>query len=319
MNEEKTGHSVHIPVLLNEVLTLLNPRNGGIYIDGTMGGGGHTEKITERILPDGLVISMDCDLNAVNRTEKRLRSVFSNENIPGMTGKSFPIRFVHANYRYFAETLDQLKISEVDGFLLDLGLSSDQLAEKHRGFSFNSAGLGADSSLDMRFDETEGETAAELLFRLKEEEIADIIYQYGEERYSRRIAKQIAERRRKEQPIKTAGELAELVRCCVPNEHRSRAVSIDPATRTFQALRIAVNDELGSLKYVLENAFKRLKTGGILAVISFHSLEDRIVKNVFRDNPNWNVITKKPLTAAEDEMKRNPRARSAKLRAAEKR
>ncbi|MCL2743063.1 MAG: 16S rRNA (cytosine(1402)-N(4))-methyltransferase RsmH [Planctomycetaceae bacterium] len=308
MNEEMNKNSVHIPVLLNEVLSLLNPRNGSIYIDGTMGGGGHTEKIAEKVLPDGLVISMDCDLNAVNRTEKRLRQVFIN-----CTGKNFPIRFVHANYRFFAETLDQLNIPEIDGFLLDLGLSSDQLAEKSRGFSFDS-----DGTLDMRFDDSEGETAADLLFRLKEEKIADIIYEYGEEKYSRKIAKQIAERRRKEQPVKTAGELAELVRKCVPREHRHRTIGIDPATRTFQALRIAVNDELGSLKYVLENAFKRLKTGGVFAVISFHSLEDRIVKNVFRDSQRWNVITKKPITATEEEIKRNPRARSAKLRAAEK-
>ncbi|MCL2004808.1 MAG: 16S rRNA (cytosine(1402)-N(4))-methyltransferase RsmH [Planctomycetaceae bacterium] len=266
-----------------------------VYIDGTLGNGGHTETICKC---DANVIAFDRDLEALNRTEKRLRSVFDET--------SFPIRFVHADYRFFAEALDMLQIEKVDGLLLDLGLSSDQLADEKRGFSFDSKG-----ELDMRFDTSEGLSAKELLETLPESQIADIIYRFGEERHSRKIAQKIVERRRKELPIQTAHELAEIVRQCVP---KSRKNPIDPATRTFQALRIAVNDELGALQSVLEMLPERLKPGGIAAVISFHSLEDRIVKTAFRDLRYWKILTPKPITASDDEIARNPRARSAKLR-----
>ncbi|MDR1142198.1 MAG: 16S rRNA (cytosine(1402)-N(4))-methyltransferase RsmH [Planctomycetaceae bacterium] len=368
-------NSVHVPVLLQEVIAFLSPDPQGIYVDGTLGGGGHTEAILQKIqkvqevlkvkevqeiqevreiqedrkmnrrLADtveksGMVIAMDRDIAAIDRTEKRLRKIFGGENeIPEKTSdrnlgkeldkelgkkldkkldKKFPIRFAHANYRHVDEVLDLLQIDKIDGFLLDLGLSSDQLLDGERGFSFDSSGL-----LDLRFDTTEGETASELLERLKENEIADIIYQFGEERYSRRIARAIVERRRAGQPIRTACELAGLVRSCVPRERRTNAkehsVTPDPATRTFQALRIAVNDELGSLKSVLKTVTNRMKVKGVMVVISFHSLEDRIVKNAFRDDSHWEIITKKPVIPSEEEIKRNPRARSAKLRAARKR
>ncbi|MDR2438017.1 MAG: 16S rRNA (cytosine(1402)-N(4))-methyltransferase RsmH [Planctomycetaceae bacterium] len=328
--------SVHVPVLLQEVIDFLSPDSKGIYVDGTLGGGGHTQAIVQKIQKiqetsniyqltnpiekSGIVIAMDRDIAAINQTEKRLRKIFSNQNkLPNHTfDKKFPIRFAHANYRYVDEVLDLLQIKNIDGFLLDLGLSSDQLIDNERGFSFDSTGL-----LDLRFDVTEGETAYELLERLKENEIANIIYQFGEERYSRRIARAIAERRKAGQPIRTACELAELIRSRMPRKQRTNSkkysVNLDPATRTFQALRIAVNDELGALESVLKTVPNRLKPNGVMVIISFHSLEDRIVKNAFRNDPLWEIITPKPVTPSEEEIKRNPRARSAKLRAARKR
>ena len=316
MNETNESNSVHIPVLLRETVELLQPRPGGVYIDGTLGGGGHTEALfRESDRQTGAVatvISMDRDLSAIDRTEKRLRTAFGI----APDDRGFSIRFVHANYKYFDEVLDLLGIEKADGMLLDLGLSSDQLADRDRGFGFDSPG-----PLDLRFDDTEGETAAELLQRLKEREIADVIYRYGEEKYSRRIARRIVESRESDMPIQTAEELAELVRSCVPKQWKTRdknnrSVSIDPATRTFQALRIAVNDELGSLEEVLKKAPDRIRPGGVTAIISFHSLEDRIVKNAFRDDLRWEIITKRPIVASEEEVGRNPRSRSAKLRAA---
>jgi 16S rRNA (cytosine1402-N4)-methyltransferase len=313
------NQSIHIPVLLQEVIDLLNPMSNGVYIDGTLGGGGHTEALVRQVGQTITVISMDRDVSAIDKTELRLRNVlteqFETTTIETTTNFPirFPVRFVHANYQYFDEVLDLLKIEKIDGFLLDLGLSSDQLANQSRGFSFEATG-----TLDLRFDTTEGETASELLARLREKEIADLIYQFGEERYSRRIAKAIIERREKGTPIQTAADLADLVRHCVPREKKTklRSVPIDPATRTFQAIRIAVNDELGSLQNVLQKTPERMKSGGVMVIISFHSLEDRIVKNAFRDDPRWELITKKPIVSSEEEVERNPRARSAKLRAA---
>jgi 16S rRNA (cytosine1402-N4)-methyltransferase len=291
------SQSVHIPVLLREVLDSLQPQVGQIIVDGTLGGGGHTEAISRC---GAKVIAMDRDVDALNRTERRLRMVFDTD--------PFPVRFVHADYRYFAEALDMLKIDKVDGFLLDLGLSSDQLADTERGFSFDSEG-----ELDMRFDPSEGKSAKELLATLSEEEIANVIYRFGEERYSRRIARKIVELRENGTPIQTARQLAEVVRKCVPKDWKH---PIDSATRTFQALRIAVNEELDALMTALELLPKRVKPGGIAAVISFHSLEDRIVKHVFRSSEYWEPLTPKPIIASEEEIAQNPRARSAKLRVA---
>jgi 16S rRNA (cytosine1402-N4)-methyltransferase len=270
-----------------------------VCVDGTLGGGGHTEAICRRGVK---VVALDRDIEALNRTEQRLRSVL--HTMP------FPVRFVHADYRFFAEALDMLGIEKVDGFLLDLGLSSDQLADGYRGFSFDS-----DGELDMRFDISEGITASELLASFSEKNIADIIYRYGEERHSRRIARKIVDAREMDMPIQTARQLSELVHRCVP---KSRKNPIDPATRTFQALRIAVNDELDSLQSALEQLPNRIKPDGIAVVISFHSLEDRIVKNAFRDSRYWKNMTPKPITASEEEIEANNRARSAKLRIAEK-
>ena len=292
--------SVHVPVLLQQVLDFLNPQTGRTYVDGTLGGGGHSEAICRC---GAKIVALDRDGEALQRTEQRLRTLFD--------GITFPVRFAHANYRFFAEALDLLKIDKVDGFLLDLGLSSDQLADPERGFSFDSKG-----TLDMRFDLSEGISAHELLVTHTEAEIADIIYRFGEERYSRRIARKIVEARETGRPIQTARQLAELVRRCIP---KSRKHPIDPATRTFQALRIAVNDELGSLQSALEQLPERIKSGGVAAVISFHSLEDRIVKNAFRDSRYWQTMTPKPITASDEEIAQNPRSRSAKLRAARRR
>jgi 16S rRNA (cytosine1402-N4)-methyltransferase len=287
--------TVHVPVMLAEVLEHLRPAAGGVYVDGTMGGAGHTRALAERVGPSGQVIGVDLDPGPVRRAE---------EMLAGM-----PVAVVAASYVDIPEILDELDIEKVDGVLLDLGLSSDQLADLDRGFSYQSEG-----ELDLRFDPENGEPAWRLLARLSEEHLADVIYHYGEERFSRRIARKIIEERRST-PIRTASQLASLVRSCVP---RSRGHDIDPATRTFQALRIAVNGELDNLKLALRRLPDRLKPGGRLAIISFHSLEDRLVKEAFRDDPRLVAVTRKPLQAGEEEVNRNPRARSAKLRVAER-
>jgi 16S rRNA (cytosine1402-N4)-methyltransferase len=220
-----------------------------------------------------------------------------------------PVKAVQGNFCDLPEVLRELGIAGVEGVLLDLGVSSDQLADPQRGFSFSSAG-----PLDLRFDPMRGEPARRLINRLGAGHLADLIYFYGEERYSRRIAQAIVARRR-DRPIETAAELAELVRQCVPKARQER---IDPATRTFQALRIAVNDELKSLEIALRRIPDCLRTGGRLAVISFHSLEDRPVKTAFRVDDRLEPLMRKPLTPSLDEVSRNPRARSAKLRVAER-
>jgi 16S rRNA (cytosine1402-N4)-methyltransferase len=219
------------------------------------------------------------------------------------------VRLFVANYAELPRILDELSIDRIDGILLDLGLSSDQMGDYDRGFSFQGKGL-----LDMRFDPTAGEPAWQLVNRMEPDKLADLIYQYGEERYSRRIARRIADRRA-QQPIRTAEELAELVRQVVPRSRRQR---IDPATRTFQALRIAVNDELHWLETALTTLPQRLKPGGRIAVISFHSLEDRIVKHRFRDDPALQVLTRKPIRPSPAEMQENPRSRSSRLRVAQR-
>lgn len=285
--------SLHVPVLPAEVLQWLDPQPGATLVDGTLGGGGHTRLLAERVGPQGLVIALDRDPRAIAAAETNLRGL--------------PVKVAQSNYSDLPEVLDEIGIERVRGVLLDLGLSSDQLADDQRGFSFDSTG-----ELDLRFDPQEGEPAWRLLNRLPEEELANLIYRYGEERYSRRIARRIVEARRIE-PVRTAAELAALVRRSVPRSPHDR---IDPATRTFQALRIAVNDELGSLERALARIPNRLLIGGQLAIISFHSLEDRLVKQAFRADSRLEALTKKPVMATEEEQKRNPRSRSAKLRVA---
>lgn len=287
--------TVHIPVLFNEVLEQLQPAPGGIFVDGTLGGGGHTRALAERVGSEGRVIAVDLDGGAVERAS--------------ITLAGMPVAVANASYADIPEVLDEVGVAAVDGVLLDLGLSSDQLADAARGFSYLS-----DGELDMRFDLDRGEPAWRMIERMSEEHLANVIYQYGEERFSRRIAKRIVELRRSD-PIRTASQLAELVRSCVP---RSRGHNIDPATRTFQALRIAVNGELDALQTALKRLPAYLKPGGRLAIISFHSLEDRIVKEAFRDDDRLSAITRKPIIASEEESNRNPRARSAKLRVAER-
>jgi len=214
---------------------------------------------------------------------------------------------MQSNFDQLRDVLDHLSISAVDGVLADLGVCSDQLDDAERGFSFQQNG-----PLDMRLNPTEGEPAASLLKRLNERDLADLFWKYGEERFSRRIARRIVETRRRA-PLETTEQLAELIRRCVP---RPRGRQIDPATRVFQALRIAVNDELGALDRFLAVLPSCLKSGGRAAIISFHSLEDRRVKRAFRDRKLYTVLTKKPIQASEDELRMNPRSRSAKLRAA---
>jgi 16S rRNA (cytosine1402-N4)-methyltransferase len=292
---------MHVPVLPTEVLQWLDPQPGQILVDGTLGGGGHTRLIAERLaarsLPDaddagGFVLALDRDPAAIAAAER---------NLAGL-----PVKLAQANFAETGDVLDELGIAAVDGVLLDLGLSSDQLADEQRGFSFDATG-----PLDLRFDPEQGEPAWQLLARLREKELADLIYQLGEERFSRRIARRIVEQR-SQRPIRTAADLAQIVRRCVPRS----ADKLDPATRTFQALRIAVNRELESLDLALQRLPNRLKPGGKLAIISFHSLEDRRVKEAFCSDDRLEVLTKKPVRPTAAEIDRNPRSRSAKLRVA---
>lgn len=289
------GSTQHVPVLAQEVVEWLRPATGQTFVDGTLGGGGHTRLLAEAVSPDGTVIALDRDPVAVERATAKLSGL--------------PVRAVQGNFSDVPEILKELNIEGVDGILLDLGLSSDQLADQERGFSFQSEG-----PLDLRFDTSRGEPAWRIVERLSAEHLADLIYQYGEEHYSRRIGRRIAETRRAA-PIRTAAQLAQLVRACVP---RSRDERIDPATRTFQALRIAVNEELKWLEVALRRLPDCLRPGGRLAIISFHSLEDRRVKESFRDDARLQVLTRRPIRPSEQEISTNPRSRSAKLRVAER-
>jgi len=282
-------------VLLDEVLEWLAPAPGKILVDGTFGGGGHTAALARLVAPEGRVLAMDLDDEAIERSQTVVSQL--------------PVDLAIGSYTKIPELLQSCEIREVDGILLDIGLSSDQLAENERGFSYQSQG-----ALDLRFDRSRGEPAWQLLNRLDERSLADIIYQYGEERLSRRIARRIVARRR-ETLIRTADQLADLVRACVP---RSRGHNIDPATRTFQALRIAVNQELAALQQALERLPNCLKPGGRLAIISFHSLEDRRVKHAFRSDHRLEVLTQRPIRPSDEEVLQNPRARSSKLRVAKR-
>jgi len=282
--------------MLPEVVHWLQPAAEKILVDGTLGGGGHTVALASLVEPNGRVIALDLDPEAVVRTRAAVGSL--------------PVEVVAGNFKNLPEILHALAVDRVDGILLDLGLSSDQLADQQRGFSFQSQGV-----LDLRFDRSRGEPAWKLLERLRERPLADLIYRYGEERFSRRIARRIVAERQ-QASLRTADQLAKLVRSCVP---RSRGQKIDPATRTFQALRIAVNDELASLEQALVRLPDCLNPGGRLAIISFHSLEDRLVKHAFRDDDRLQVLTRRPVRPSEDEVAKNARSRSAKLRVAERR
>lgn len=286
--------SIHLSVMADEVVEWLQPKPGQILVDGTLGGGGHTRLLAERVGPEGRVLGLDRDPAAIAAFSASIDS---------------RIEPIHANYIDLDQILAARQIPAIDGFLLDLGLSSDQLADTTRGFSFESAG-----SLDQRFDPTMGEPAWRLLERMDERALADMIFQFGEERFSRRIARRIVQTRR-QHPIRTAAHLAQLVRSCVP---RSRGHRIDPATRTFQALRIAVNSELQTLQEALAKLPELLRPGGRWVIISFHSLEDRLVKRAFREDPRLENLTRKPIRPGKIEWATNPRSRSAKLRAAQR-
>lgn len=301
--DAEPGQTVHVPVLPAEILQLGAPQIGDRWIDGTAGGGGHCRLLAESIGQAGTLLAIDRDPAAV----RRLKLVLPGDCV-----------VAHDSYDQIPRHMEALGWDAIQGVLLDLGLSSDQLQDRERGFSFQT-----DGDLDMRFDPSSGEPAWEWLQRVDEKTLADTIYRYGEERFSRRIARRIVERRRTD-PVQTAAELRELIYQSIPHARRTKGGTrrhgrVDPATRTFQALRIAVNDELA----ILENALQRLPDclapGGALMILSFHSLEDRMVKYAFRDDPRLEIVTKKPVQASEQEVEENPRSRSAKLRVARRR
>lgn len=310
------GDFRHISVLYDEVLHYLQPRSGGVYADGTLGGAGHARGILESSAPDGILLGFDRDREALTAAAERL-AVFGDR-----------VRLFHENYADLSAVLAREGIASIDGLLLDVGVSSHQLDKAERGFSFQQ-----DAPLDMRMDGSTGRSAADLVNSLSEKELEQVLWDFGEERWARRIAAMIVAART-EAPVTTTARLVDLVKGAIP---RARwEARLHPATRTFQALRIAVNDELHSLERGLAAGIESLKKGGRIVVISFHSLEDRIVKNVFNEYargcicpksvprcvcgkvPVLRKLTGKPVIAGPEEIAANPRSRSAKLRAAEK-
>ena len=305
----------HVSVLLDECLEGLNIHPEGIYVDGTLGGAGHSYEIASR-LTTGRLIGIDRDSVALKAADERL-APFADR-----------VTLIHSNFCEIAHVLDALNIKAVDGVLLDLGVSSPQLDDGNRGFSYM-----VDAPLDMRMDSGDKLTAEEIVGTWSYEELRRILFDYGEERYAPQIAAAIC-RRREQKPIHTTLELVDVIRGAMPPA--ALREKQHPAKRSFQAIRIAVNDELGSVRKVMEAAIPRLKSGGRLAVITFHSLEDRIVKNAMADaargctcppnfpvcvcgkKPQVKLITRKPIVSAQEELLRNPRARSAKLRVCEK-
>ncbi len=310
--DEATAYDYHQPVLPEEAVDLLVTDAGGIYVDGTLGGGGHAAEILKRLNDKGKVFAFDKDAESVQHCRKR----FWGE--PGLNDAAGRLEIYNLPYEE-AWSIKGLR-GNVKGFLLDLGVSSRQLDESRRGFTYR-----ADANLDMRFG-PQGRTAAEILHAASEEEIESILRRYGEEPFSRVIARRIVEKRRAAIPISSTFALREIVENCVPNHLRYKSLS-----RVFQALRIAVNDELATLERTLSNCPELLAQGGRIVVISYHSLEDRTVKSTFKEltkkhydddsanaMPSFKILTKKPIVPSEAEIRTNPRARSAKLRAVEK-
>ena len=303
----------HIPVLLNECIEGLNIRKNGIYVDGTLGGAGHSKKIAIALENTGTLIGIDRDEEAIKKAKDTLKQ-FTN------------VIYVQDNHDNIKEIIEKLNIDKVDGILLDLGVSSYQIDEETRGFSYIK-----NSPLDMRMDRTQELTAEKVVNEYPEEKLADIIYKYGEEKFSRVIARKICEYR-KTKRIETTAELVEIIEKCVPKQ----AQVWHPAKRTFQAIRIEVNNEIEPLYNTVINAIDTLKAGGRLCVITFHSLEDRAVKEAYQDSigkctcppdlpycvcgnkPKGKIITKKPILPTQEEMENNSRSRSAKLRIFEK-
>ena len=300
----------HEPVMLEECINGLNIKENGIYVDGTLGGAGHSKEILKRLSKDGRLIGIDRDEDALLAAKENLKE-FTN------------VTYVHDNHDNIKEILENLKIDKVDGILLDLGVSSYQLDERNRGFSY----LG-ENELDMRMDKSQELTARDVINKYKEEELANVIYQYGEERFSRKIAKNICEYR-KQKKIETTKELVEIIEKSIPKRFQNDG---HPAKRTFQAIRIEVNNEIKPLYDTVKNCIECLKPGGRLCIITFHSLEDRAVKNAYVDAKGkctcpkdlpycvcgakslGEIITKKPIIATDEEIKRNSRSKSAKLR-----
>ncbi len=291
----------HVPVLLEESLNFLNVRAGGVMVDCTLGFGGHSLAIAKRLGGSGRLICFDRDEQAMELAKARLAGLASE-----LGGEMPTVEFVG---RPFSEIAEVISPGTLDGLLADFGVSSMQLDEAHRGFSFRS-----DGPLDMRMDTRKGLTAEQVVNQADEEDLANLIYEFGEERRSRRIARAIVRAR----PLSTTAELARVISAVAPP---IKGDHLHPATKTFQALRIRVNDELGEIQTLLKSAGSLLKPGGRVVMISFHSLEDRLVKDSFRESARLGeleILTKKPVTAIEQEALRNPRSRSAKLRAAER-
>ena len=300
----------HKPVMLEQCINGLNIKKDGIYVDGTLGGAGHSKEILKRLSNNGLLIGIDRDEEALKAAKDNLKE-FQN------------VIYVHNNHDNIKEILEELKIDNVDGILLDLGVSSYQLDERNRGFSY----LG-ENELDMRMDKSQKLTAKDVVNKYKEEDLANIIYEYGEERFSRQIARNICEQR-KQKKIETTKELVDIIENSIPKRFQNDG---HPAKRTFQAIRIEVNNEIKPLYNTVLNSIDCLKTGGRLVIITFHSLEDRAVKNAYieakgkctcpKDLPYCvcgakslgEIITKKPIIATDEEIKENSRSKSAKLR-----
>ncbi len=314
---EKTGEYRHIPVLLEEVLHLLDPRPGDIVVDATLGGGGHAEAILQRITPGGILLGLDLDQAAIEAAQKRLQRF----------GEAFLAR--QGNYANLPAVLAERNLQGVNGILMDLGVSSHQLDCAERGFSYQK-----DAFLDMRMDPGRGKTAADLLQGLSREELARIFARYGEEKWAGRIASFLERHRRQKEPVTHSAQLVEIIKAAVPASSRRRGGH--PARRVFQALRIAVNRELDNLRQGLQAGIACLEPGGRLLVIAYHSLEDEIVKKYFRalahpcscppkfpvcrcgNLPEVRPLTPRAIVPGREEIISNPRARSARLRAAEK-
>lgn len=306
----------HVSVFAEEAVEGLAPRAGGVYVDCTLGGAGHSKRILERTHPNGKLIAIDRDMKAIENGQKVLA------NFGGR------YRLVHANFRHLKKIVEQYAPEGVDGILFDLGVSSPQLDERERGFSYMQ-----DAPLDMRMDTTQSFSAYDLVNTWSGKEIARVICQYGEERWGKRIAEFIVKARKKG-PIRTTGELVDIIKAAIPAAARREGPH--PAKRTFQAFRIAVNDELNTFEKAIRDAIDCLKPGGRLAVITFHSLEDRIAKTVLHEaargcvcppelpvcqcqnEPKLKILTRKPILPSREESEQNPRARSAKLRIAER-
>ncbi len=286
---------MHVPVLAGQVVEYLRPAPQGLYVDATVGGGGHAERILEAASPTGRLVGVDRDPHALEVARARLAR-FGDR-----------VQLVRGNFADLPELLARLGIREVDGVLFDLGVSSLQLEQAERGFSFQLPG-----PLDMRMDPDQEQTAADVVNRLPEGALADILRRYGEEPFARRIARSIVRRR----PLRTTLDLVEAVQAAVPRSRWPRRLHV--ATRTFQALRIATNRELECLEKALEGLPALVRPGGRVVVISFHSLEDRLVKRAFHSDPRWRPLVRKPVRPRAEEVRQNPRARSARMRAAER-
>ncbi|MBQ2954972.1 MAG: 16S rRNA (cytosine(1402)-N(4))-methyltransferase RsmH [Clostridia bacterium] len=311
----------HKSVLLDECLEGLAIRGDGVYMDGTLGGGGHSSEIIRRLV-SGRLIGIDRDMDAIHAASARIKKITDE------TGGTFDA--LHGNFHDAPELLASIGVEKISGALLDLGVSSYQLDEGARGFSYH-----ADAPLDMRMDRSQGITARDIVNEWSDKEIARILRDYGEENWAVQIARVLCDRRKK-QPIETTGQLVDIIDAAIPKKVRQQGDGAHPARRTFQALRIAVNDELAPLEQALRDISGLLEPGGRLCVIAFHSLEDRVVKNTFKNladpctcpksfpvcvcgkKPTVKLITRKPITASEEELKENPRARSATLRIVEK-